>query len=242
MTTRPASDEDRRAGEGPVEAVRRAPRSSRRRTLVWLAAIVERIARPSAPPICCDVLKSPEASPWSSSSRPGRRDERQRHEHGAHAERGEDHRRQHVGDVRAVDRHLRQQQQPERREHHPDGRDRAGRRSVGANCDASPAETMIPAVNGRNASPAFERPVAEHPLDVERVEEEHREHPRRRRGTSTMFAVVSERMRKIESRTSGAFDARLDQDERDEQHGRERRRSRSSSSSVQPCCSALTIA
>ncbi len=28
----------------------------------------------------------------------------------------------------------------------------------GANCEASPAETMIPAVNGRNASPAFSGP------------------------------------------------------------------------------------
>src|SRR5262245_28059888 len=35
-----------------------------------LAASVERIARPSAPPICCDVLKRPDASPWSSSSSP----------------------------------------------------------------------------------------------------------------------------------------------------------------------------
>ena len=28
----------------------------------------------------------------------------------------------------------------------------------GANCEASPAETMIPAVKGRNASPAFNGP------------------------------------------------------------------------------------
>ena len=28
----------------------------------------------------------------------------------------------------------------------------------GAKCDASPAETMIPAVNGRNASPASSGP------------------------------------------------------------------------------------
>src|SRR5262245_40684251 len=38
--------------------------------VVLLAAIVERIASPSAPPICCEVLKSPEARPWSSSFRP----------------------------------------------------------------------------------------------------------------------------------------------------------------------------
>ena len=30
------------------------------------AAIVDRTARPSAPPTCCEVLKSPEASPASS--------------------------------------------------------------------------------------------------------------------------------------------------------------------------------
>ena len=39
---------------------------------------------------------------------------------------------------------------------------------------------MIPAENGRNAMPAFSGPIAEHALDVERVEEEHREHARHR--------------------------------------------------------------
>src|SRR5437868_2125031 len=37
---------------------------------VLLAASVDSAASPSAPPICWDVLKSPEARPWSSSSRP----------------------------------------------------------------------------------------------------------------------------------------------------------------------------
>ena len=50
----------------------------------------------------------------------------------------------------------------------------------GAKLEARPAETMTPAVNGRNARPGLERLVAEHALDVERVEEEHREHPRHR--------------------------------------------------------------
>ena len=63
--------EDRRAGEGVVEAVHERcgllrPRPPR----CGSAAIVERIASPSAPPICCEVLKRPEASPWSSFSRP----------------------------------------------------------------------------------------------------------------------------------------------------------------------------
>ncbi len=35
-----------------------------------LAATVERIARPRAPPICCEELKSPEARPASSSATP----------------------------------------------------------------------------------------------------------------------------------------------------------------------------
>src|SRR4051794_24736658 len=37
---------------------------------VRLAASVLRIASPSTPPTCCDVLNSPDASPWSVSSRP----------------------------------------------------------------------------------------------------------------------------------------------------------------------------
>src|SRR3954447_10699532 len=48
-----------------------------------------------------------------------------------------------------------------------------------ANCDARPADTMIPPGNGRNGGPAFRGPKAEHLLDVKRVEEEHREQARR---------------------------------------------------------------
>src|SRR5436305_2658227 len=39
-------------------------------SLVWPTATVVRMASPSAPPTCCDVLKSPDASPWSSFLRP----------------------------------------------------------------------------------------------------------------------------------------------------------------------------
>ena len=43
---------------------------------------------------------------------------------------------------------------------------------------------MTPAVKGTNASPAWSGEKPEHALDVERVEEEHREEPRARRGAS----------------------------------------------------------
>ena len=55
---------------------------------------------------------------------------------------------------------------------------RARRASGTSRCE-SPAPMMIPAVNGRNASPASSGGVAEHALQVERVEVEHREEARR---------------------------------------------------------------
>ena len=71
-------EQDRAGGEergardvGDVEAVdeRLPPRRWRARArelvVVRLVASVERIASPSAPPICCDVLRSPEARPAS---------------------------------------------------------------------------------------------------------------------------------------------------------------------------------
>ena len=60
------------ASEGDVVAGhargQRAAAAGRRAagSLVWLAASVDRIARPSEPPTCWAVLNSPEASPASS--------------------------------------------------------------------------------------------------------------------------------------------------------------------------------
>ena len=53
-----------------------------------------------------------------------RGDERERHEDRAHPERGKHERGQEVGEVRPVDRQLREPNQAARRQHHPGGGDR----------------------------------------------------------------------------------------------------------------------
>ena len=72
-------------------------------------AIVERTAMPSAPPICCDVLIRPDASPASLADAGERRD-RDRDEPERHPERDDQEAGQQVAAVRAVDRDLREQQ------------------------------------------------------------------------------------------------------------------------------------
>ena len=66
---------------------RRVAEALRCTLVVRSAASVDRIARPSAPPTCCDVLNRPEARPASSRLDVGRGDQRDRHERVAHAER-----------------------------------------------------------------------------------------------------------------------------------------------------------
>ena len=83
----------------------------RSRSVVLLAASEARIARPSAPPICCDVLKSRTRGPVLVVEA-GRRDQRQRHEDEAQAERRHHERRHHVDGVAAVGRDPRQQAIP----------------------------------------------------------------------------------------------------------------------------------
>ncbi len=88
----------------------------------------------------------------------GRRDQRERHEDRAHPERRQDDRRQHVRQVRAVHRQLREQQRDRQRSAGSRPRRPAGHRPAARTADASPAETMIPAENGRSATPAFSGP------------------------------------------------------------------------------------
>ena len=80
-------EHDRRASERHVVAGhlggRRRPLLESRgaaRLLVWLAASVERIASPSEPPTCWEVLNSPEARPASSRPTPPVPEQRDRHE------------------------------------------------------------------------------------------------------------------------------------------------------------------
>ena len=94
-----------------------APAGPSSALVVRLTASVERIASPSAPPTCWEVLKSPDARPASSCVDATRREQRHRHEGQPHPDRDRDQ----PGSTSA--RYVpfasaRQQQQ------HPDGRDR----------------------------------------------------------------------------------------------------------------------
>ena len=74
---------------------------------------------------------------------------------------------------------------------------------LGANCEARPADTMIPPVKGRNASPASNGPYPSTRWMYSVLKKNMANTPDATRNMTT-FAVNSERIRKIESRTSGA--------------------------------------
>ena len=81
---------------------------------VAVVAMVESAAMPSAPPICWDVLISPDARPGLRRLDARERRDRDRHEREADAERDEQEAGQQVGHVRAVDRDLREEQRGRR--------------------------------------------------------------------------------------------------------------------------------
>ncbi len=90
-------------GRSPWSARRR--RCGRRpcsRSCVRLLATVARIARPSAPPTCWEVLIRPEASPASCGRGAGDRGDRHGHEREPEPDRGEQRRAEHVGDEGAA--------------------------------------------------------------------------------------------------------------------------------------------
>ena len=166
----------RRRAPAPSRAGVGLPPDEARTSAVLLAANVESRARPSAPPICCEVLKRPDASPASStgtplvairvsgtktspipieaSMMPGRMS-------ATYVLSGESRTNSSIP-ITAMTRPI-------------SGTSRAPRRGISC-CDAT-EPMMIPAVKGRNASPASIGLVAEHPLHEQRVEEEHREEP-----------------------------------------------------------------
>ena len=79
--------------------------------MVRVVAIVDSAAIPSAPPICCEVLISPEASPASVGPDPGERGDRDRHEGEPDPEADQEEAGQQVRDIAAVDRDLGEQDQ-----------------------------------------------------------------------------------------------------------------------------------
>ena len=74
---------------------------------------------------------------------------------------------------------------------------------LGAKVEASPAEIMIPAVKGRKATPAFNGPKPSARWMYCVLKKNIANIPEKARNIER-FAVVSERTRKIESRTSGS--------------------------------------
>ena len=100
------ADPERRleAGGERLRAPRRRPAAS----VVCAIAIVESTAMPSAPPICCDVLISPDARPASFAVHARERRDRDRHERERHPDRDQQEARQQVAEVRAADRDLRE--------------------------------------------------------------------------------------------------------------------------------------
>ena len=166
----------------------RAPRG---RSVVRFAANVERIASPSAPPICCDVLNRPEARPASRCVDVRRGDQRQRHEREARA-RADITRMpgQHVG--AGTCRHRDRASSSSR----PTARDRPcppapprGRRRGRSAAGRRPRHTMIAAVSGRNAEAGLHRREAQDLLHVQRREEEDRRTCRRPRRSIAEFGA-----------------------------------------------------
>ena len=159
MIAAPPGEHDRRGQERDVIA-RHAGGDARSccepcsSLVVWLAASVERIARPSEPPTCWEVLNRPEASPESSSLDAAGGQQRDRDEHQAHTDAHRHEADEQIADVVAVDRQLGQDQHSQRGQRQPDDRDVA---------DADPPDQLLgqpgadddPAVTGRNARPAF---------------------------------------------------------------------------------------
>ena len=91
-------------------------------------AIVDSAAMPSAPPICCDVLISPEASPASAGLHARQRRDRDRHEREADADPDQQEAGQEVAEVGAADRDLREVHEARGERRHPDRRAPASRR------------------------------------------------------------------------------------------------------------------
>ena len=189
-------------------------------SVVRLVANVERSARPSAPPICCDVLKRPDASPASSAGIPlvaisviGTKTSPMpmdaRRIPGSRSVRYE------LSGVRR-----RKREQAGRAEREPDQGHLAGAERRNEPLRESGADDD-PGGERDEREPRLERREPEHALHVERVEEEHREeaggdHEHR-------HVRAAHRLHREDREPDERLGrAPLDQHECDEQHGRER--------------------
>src|SRR5581483_9121832 len=203
-TTRPASTKPPPAANAQWKPCTSGPFFDA--SLVTLAATVERIASPRAPPICCDVLKMPDARPWSESARPVVATSVS-----TTKTKPIPNELSRIGGstsatyVPCTGSRVRRYMPAAVISMPPLATSRAS--SFDANCDAIPAETMIPAVKGRNARPALSGP---YPSTCWMERELKKNIAKRPDATSSiaMFAAVSERTRKMPRRTSGATERR----------------------------------
>ena len=214
---------------GGILAVTRAGCRSR------VVATVVRIATPSAPPICWDVLISPDASPASLRLDARERGDRDRDEGEAEPDADQEEAGQQVGDVRAVDRDLREVDEPggeqphAAREHGLDAELRHERLRDARRDDRRQRD-------GEVADPGLERREAEDLLHVEREQEEH---PEDDRAEPEADDVRPGRRPLAEeaSGTSGEARALLDDEECDVQQRRAEQQADRLAPSPSPRCS-----
>ena len=205
-------------------AAGRAPRPWRSpaaiRSSVRVAESVASTARPSAPPTWAVVLTRPEARPASSLRRAGHRQRHQRREADADAEAEQDHRRQHVRAVAAVDRRPREERQADRDQHQPGISSVFGAEAHDQRLGVPERQRAHDERRGQEGEADLERVVAEHPLQVERRRGRTSRTSRRRAAPGSTLAPETLRERKIRSGISGVCGGRLADDEGDEQDER----------------------
>ena len=192
-------------------------------------ATIETIATPIAPPTCCAVLISPDASPASCGSTPASaaietgmkvNGEREADEQVAAAA----GRRE-----RAVHRDLRVPEHPggdQRRSPVDQHRLRADPRRQRLR---EPGDEHRAAGRREEGQPGLQRRVAEHLLDVQRQQEEVRERRPRRAGHPTTFAPATVRIRKMRERHQRVLRRARSIDEEGDAAGRPTRRAARSS-------------
>ncbi len=146
-------------------------------SLIALVETVPSSARPTAPPICWTVFSTAEPTPESVSATPADRGQRERHEDQAHAERQQQDERQQATGVVRVHRELVEAEQTAGR----DGRTGAGdpaRVDPGDQDRGELRRDHDAEAERQEGEAGLQRAVAQHVLDVDAEEVEHREHRR----------------------------------------------------------------
>ena len=151
---------------------------------------------------------------------------------------------QDVDDEAAVDRRAGEEHEPERgdaeRRRASGEPDPVAHHELRREADREDAHDHVA---GQEGEPDLERAVAEHELEVERREEEPREHRSRPEDADARSTTATLRSRKRPSGTSGERTARLDgEEDRQQRHARRAEQAERLRSDVQPSWLPLTIA